>query len=49
MDDHTHRGPGHTYLVLLVIAALVAWMFVRPLGLQIRDVFQTLVDAFNHQ
>jgi len=47
--DEKPRGPGFIYLFMVAIAALVAWYFLRPLGLQIHDLLQTLVDAFNNR
>jgi hypothetical protein len=44
--------PGRSsfgYLVLVVIVVLAAWYFLRPLGLQVSAVFQTLVDAFKNR
>jgi hypothetical protein len=41
------RGPGYGYLFVVAIAILVAWFVLRPMGLQIRHVFETLVDAFS--
>jgi hypothetical protein len=52
MDDNRPRGPGFRYfgyVTLVVIAVLVAWFVVRPLGLQVSGVFQTLVNAFSHR
>ena len=43
------RGPGYGYLIVVGIAALVAFFFLRPVGLQITNILQSLVDAFgNH-
>jgi hypothetical protein len=40
------RGPGYGYLFVMAIVILVAWFFLRPMGLQIRDIFESLVTAF---
>ena len=40
---------GFDYLVLLVLALIVAVFVLRPIGLQIRDVFQTLTNAFQNK
>jgi ABC-type Fe3+ transport system permease subunit len=37
------------YLTLIVIAILIAVFVVRPVGMQITSVFQTLTDAFANQ
>ena len=37
------------YLTLAVIAILIAVFVIRPVGLQITSVFQTLTDAFANQ
>ena len=37
---------GFGYLILVVIALLTVWFVVRPVGLEITDVFQRLTDAF---
>ncbi len=36
---------GFGYLILIVIAILVAYFVVLPLGLQVRQTFQTLDNA----
>ncbi|HUB68066.1 MAG TPA: hypothetical protein VL981_11335 [Candidatus Methylacidiphilales bacterium] len=52
MDDNKSRkqpGLGFLgYIIIVVAAVVVAWFVVRPLGQQVHDVFQTLVDSFNH-
>jgi hypothetical protein len=39
------RSPWQ-YIVLIVIAILIAVFVIRPIGLQITGVFQRLTDAF---
>lgn len=38
---------GFGYLVIVVIAILVGYFIVLPVGQKVRDVFQTLTDAFS--
>jgi hypothetical protein len=47
--NRNDRPGGLVYLIIIGVAVLVAWVFIRPLGLQIHDIFQTLVDAFNNR
>ena len=52
LDDNPKRKRPWSpwqYLVLVVVAILIAVFVVRPIGLQITSVFQTLTDAFAHQ
>jgi uncharacterized membrane protein required for colicin V production len=52
MDEDKPRGLVSRlfgYLSIVVIAMLVAWFFVRPLGQQIHDIFQSLVNGFSHR
>lgn len=37
---------GFGYVIIVVIAILVAYFVVLPIGLEIRGVFQKLTDAF---
>jgi len=37
---------GFGHLVLVVLAVLIGWFIVRPVGLEIASVFQRLTDAF---
>jgi len=37
---------GFGSLILIVLAILVAWFIVLPIGQQIAHVFQTLTNAF---
>jgi len=37
---------GFGYLILVVLAILVGWFIVLPIGQQIAGVFQTLTNAF---
>jgi hypothetical protein len=37
---------GFSSLLLAVLAVLVAWFIVRPIGLEVAGVFQRLTDAF---
>ena len=46
MDDDKPRGAGFSYLTIVVMAILAAWFYLRPLGLQIRRVLQSLFGAF---
>ncbi len=39
---------GFGYLILVVLAVLVAWFLVLPVGRQVASVFQRLTDAFEH-
>ena len=45
-DKPKRPWSGFAYLVLVILAILAAWFFVRPFGLEVRDVFQRLNDAF---
>jgi len=45
-DKPKRPWSGFGYLILVVIAILVALFLVRPLGLEVRSIFQTLNDAF---
>ncbi|MCE0499604.1 MAG: hypothetical protein LV481_16820 [Methylacidiphilales bacterium] len=49
MDGDKPRGPGFGYLIVVAIAALVGWFYLRPLGLQVRDVLQSLINAFGNR
>jgi hypothetical protein len=50
LDDKPKRPwSGFGYLVLVVIAILVAYFIVLPVGLKIRGVFQSMNDAFSHR
>ena len=49
MDGGKPRRPGFSYLSIVAIAILAAWFFARPLGLHIRDILQSLVDAFGNR
>jgi hypothetical protein len=45
-DDKSKRPwGGFGYLILVVIAILVAYFIVLPIGRQVGDVFQTLTNA----
>jgi hypothetical protein len=48
MDDPKPKRPWSPwqYIVLVVIAMLIAVFVVRPIGLEIAGVFQRLTDAF---
>jgi len=51
MDDEPRgKSPWKPwqYIVLVVIAILVAVFVVRPIGVQIMGVFQRLTDAFQY-
>jgi len=50
-DYPRRKGPWRLwqYLTLIVIAILIAVFVIRPVGLRITSVFQTLTDAFAHQ
>lgn len=47
MADGKNKRPwgGFGYLIVVVIAVLAAWFILRPIGLQVRDVFQRLTNA----
>jgi hypothetical protein len=49
-DDPTPKSPWSPwqYIVLVVIAILIAVFVVRPIGLEIPGVFQRLTDAFKY-
>jgi hypothetical protein len=49
MDDPKPKRPWSPfqYIVLIVIAILIAVFVVRPIGLEITGVFQRLIDAFS--
>jgi hypothetical protein len=49
MDDRKtpRRWGSMTYIVLIVLAILIAVFVVRPIGLEITGVFQRLTDAFS--
>ena len=49
MDSDKPRGPGSGYLIIVVIAIIVAWFFIRPLGQQVHDILQSLVGAFGNR
>jgi hypothetical protein len=48
MHDPTPRRPRSPvgYIILIVIAVMVAVFVIRPIGQQITGVFQRLTDAF---
>jgi len=48
MEKDKSKRPwgGFGYLILVVLAVLVAWFIVLPIGQQIAGVFQTLTNAF---
>jgi hypothetical protein len=51
MDDEPNRKRPWSpwqYIVLIVIAILLAVFVIRPIGLQIAGVFQRLTDAFQN-
>lgn len=50
MDDPTPKRPRSPvgYIVLVVIAVLIAVFVVRPIGQQITGVFQRLTNAFSN-
>ncbi|MCE0484425.1 MAG: hypothetical protein LV479_09330 [Methylacidiphilales bacterium] len=50
-DDNKRKRPwaGFGYLVIIVLAILVAYFIVLPIGQQIRSVFQTLTSAFSNR
>jgi len=45
-DKPKRPWAGFGYLILVVIIILVACFLVRPIGLEVRDIFQRLNDAF---
>jgi len=45
-DKPKHPWSPWQYIVLVVIAMLIAVFVVRPIGLEIAGVFQRLTDAF---
>ena len=49
MEKDKPKGPwgGFGYMILAVLAILVAYFIVLPIGEQIRGVFQQLTDAFS--
>ena len=51
MSREKNKRPwsGFGYLVLVTVAILAAWFLLLPIGMQIRDVFQRLTDAFSHK
>ena len=44
-DKNKRTWGGFGYLILVIIAILVAWFVVRPIGMEIRDTFQKLTNA----
>jgi hypothetical protein len=50
MDGPTPKRPRSPvgYIVLVVIAVLIAVFVIRPIGQQIAGVFQSLTDAFQN-
>lgn len=50
MPDPTPRRPRSPlgYIMLIVIAVLIAVFVVRPMGQEITGVFQRLTDAFKN-
>ena len=47
-DKPKRPWSGFGYLVLVVIAILVAYFIVRPIGQEVASVFQTLTNAFSN-
>jgi len=49
MEKDKSKRPwgGFGYLILVVLAILVAYFIVLPIGQQIHDVFQQLTNAFS--
>ena len=48
-DKPKRPWSGFAYLVIVVLAILVAYIIVLPIGQQIRSVFQELTDAFSRK
>jgi ABC-type transporter Mla subunit MlaD len=46
-DKNKRPWGGFGYLVIVVIAILVAWFLVLPVGMEIRDTFQQLTNALS--
>jgi hypothetical protein len=47
--DDKPRGSLFGYVLILALSVIIAWVFVRPLGLQVRDLLQSLVAAFSNR
>jgi len=46
-DKNKRPWGGLGYLILVVIAILVGWFVVLPVGMEIRDTFQKLTNALS--
>jgi len=46
--EHQPKRPwkGWAYLLMIVVATLVSYFLVMPMGESVRSVFQRLIDAF---
>jgi hypothetical protein len=49
-DDPKPKRPWSPwqYIILIVLAILIAFLVLRPIGLEITGVFQRLTDAFKY-
>jgi len=50
MENEKLKRPwgGFGYLILIVLAVLVAWFLIMPVGQEVAWVFQRLTDVFKN-